>query len=424
MKQIKKDGFYNAITSVGTSRDKGTQNTFSASVRLRSEYIDAVYAESAIFARIVDLKPEDGLRKWIDFNHDNADEINDRLHDLQAKKHMRKAAKRERLHGGSVIFADIDDGQTPDMPLNIDRIKRINYLQVIEKDYISPANSQRGLESELFQLSSNQESMLIHRSRLAILPGIEISDDFTLNNNGWGEPVARRVLNSVQRLEMLNHVTSALSQDFIISHWGMDGLNELIDSDDEDTLKARLDAKRIGVSITNDVVTDSQDSYNKIVTNVTGIDTLRDALERDLVQVSGYPHTKILGESPGASLSGAGSSQEKDYNQVISAYQEDKLRDIIQWILNLITAEIKAERVKFTFAPLDEPDMVTLADVHLKQAQADQIYYNMGLPETAIFESRFKEAYSLHTKYDDDIESQVQQIEAQLNGNANQAPTA
>ena len=68
--------------------------------------------------------------------------------------------------------------------------------------------------------------------------------------------------------------------------------------------------------------------------------------------------------------------------------------------------------------------MVTLADVHLKQAQADQIYYNMGLPETAIFESRFKEAYSLHTKYDDDTEAQVKEIEAQLNGNANKAPTA
>jgi len=63
--------------------------------------------------------------------------------------------------------------------------------------------------------------------------------------------------------------------------------------------------------------------------------------------------------------------------------------------------------------PLSEPTMAQTADVRLKVAQADQIYFNMGLPMEVILKSRFANGFSMETEVDvaelDEIAAQAEE---------------
>ena len=124
----------------------------------------------------------------------------------------------------------------------------------------------------------------------------------------------------------------------------------------------------------------------------------------NLVAVSGIPHTVLLGESPGASLGATGGSQERDWHKTVSAYQESRLYDLIRQALNMITAVLKTDPVKFVFKPLDAPDMKTIAETHKIQAEADSKYIADGvlLPEE-VRNSRFNGGFSTETELDEKI---------------------
>ena len=406
-KDNRQDGFYNALNSVGTSRDQGTQTQWRSRGWIVKEKLDEVYAENALFAKIINLYPDDGLRRWIDYNHDMAEQINELIDMLMLKKQLRRAARRERLHGGCAIFMDIDDGQEPDQPLNYDNIRSINKLMVFENDYIFPFDYKRSGDPEMYQLQSYEMSAMVHASRLLVFPGIEVSDDYKYYNSGWGESVGRRVLEAVERREMALNALQSLSGRMVIPVWGIEGLTQLVDDDDNESLKNRMQAKLIGESIVNSVVIDTNDKFEMLSVNLSGIKELMMPLDRDVIQVSGIPHTKLFGESPGASLGATGGSQERDWHKTVAAYQEDNLRHPIQQFLNIVTAMMKTDKVKFEFNPLDEPSMSDMANVHLNQARADQIYEQLGvlLPEE-IRNSRFANGYSLGTELDDELYGQ------------------
>lgn len=404
IKNIKKryDGFLSAISGVGTSRDVGQTTAFSIStVNLRS--YNAVYAESAVFARIIDLFPEEGLRNWIDFTHDRKEQIDEMVDALRIVKAIERAAKKERLHGGSVVYCDIDDGQPHDQPLNLDRARSFNAVTVFEGEYVTPVNPDRSGMAEVYQLQGETETIFIHRSRLLLFPGIEVADDMFKDFPGMCRgSISQRVMQSVQRYEMVLNNMGTLSSKMLVGVWKLMGLNELIDNDTDEAFKARLEAKRMGVSLVNDVVIDSEDTYELLTPTMTGLQDVLNPAVHNLVAVSGIPHTKLLGESPGASLGATGGSQERDWNKAVSAYQESCLRDVIQQVLDMICAVLRTDKVVFEFNPIDAPDLKTMAETRKIMADADSVYIADGvlLPEE-VRKARFDGGFSVETQLDD-----------------------
>lgn len=398
------DGFLSAISGVGTSRDVGMSSTFKPGGRVNYRAYNAIYAESALFARIIDLHPEAGLRKWIDYNHDRKEQIDDAIKRLGLIKALERAAKKERLHGGSVVYCDIDDGQEVDQPLNLDRVRSFNAVTVFEGEYVNPIKPDRAGLAEVYQLSGSGMTMYIHRSRLLLFPGIEVADDCFHDYEGMNrESISRRVIPAVQRYEMVLNNMGALSAKMLVGVWKMFELNELVHQKAEDDIKGRLEAQRKGVSLINDVVIDSQDEYSLLTPNLTGLNDILQPAAHSLVAVSGIPHTVLLGESPGASLGATGGSQERDWYKSVSAYQESNLYDQIQQALDMITAALSVDPVSFEFNPLDAPDMKSMSETRKAMAETDQKYIDMGvlLPEE-VRQSRFEGGFSVETQLDDD----------------------
>jgi len=211
-------------------------------------------------------------------------------------------------------------------------------------------------------------------------------------------------LKPIRRRESILNNIESLSGRMVIPVWQMDGLNDLVDDDDNQTIKERMQARLLGESMVHSVVIDGMDKFNMVSVNLTGLKELLAPADKDIVQASDIVHTKLFGESPGASLGATGGSQERDHNKSISGYQEDKMRDHIQRVLDLIIFLLKSnEPVDFTFNPLDEPTLLDMAKVHTEQAKADQVYEAMDvLSVEEIRESRFGGGeYSVNTKLDE-----------------------
>ena len=344
--------------------------------------LEQIYAENPLAWKLVDLYPDDATRKGIELEDGEA--IYAELERLNAMQEIRKALKTARLFGGAAILMDIADGQELTAPA---KPAPIRSLTVIEPDYIRAENWSPYKKTEYYRLQTEDRFDLIHYSRLLVFDGVDVSSTIRKENEGWGESVLRRCYQPLIAVDVAHGLVPTILQDFIQGVLKLNGLNEEMANDCDastGTVKARLDAMLYGRSVINDLVLDKEDEYTRQTTSVTGINDLIRNPERWLVAASGIPHTKLLGESPGASLSQSGSSQDKDWAKAVSAYQEDEIRPALNQLLKLITGEM----VPFEFCALDEPTELEWADIALKHAQVDQIYFGMGADPKIIFEKR------------------------------------
>lgn len=410
LENIKKrfDGFMNAISGAGTTRDVGYYDAFTSSGRLNRTYIDAMYAESAVFAKIIDLYPQTALSQWVSFNHDQVEKINQKIKDLKLVDYLIKAGIKDRKDGGWVIFCDANDGQESDTPLNLDRVKSFNAMLEFEGRYVNPMNPNRaGKPKEgLYTIDNGSEQKVVHESRLLIFDGIEVSDDYRVGGEGvCGGTVSKRIHKSVARYELGQQNISSLSSKVLIGVWKMFGLNDELEASDENDaqLKARFRAKTLGVSQIHDVVIDSQDDYELLTPNLNGIDKIIDPTERNLVTVSGIPHTTLLGETSGG-LGSTGESQKRDWHKTIANYQRAKYADPIRKALDMITAALNVEPVgEFNFPPLDVPTEKEQSETRLNVARADDLNINNQIYEPEECRERYRDKFTVDFELDDSL---------------------
>jgi phage-related protein (TIGR01555 family) len=432
------DGFLSTITGIGTSRDKKKGLTHVRSARKQKTWFDDFYAEQAMAKRIVNLPPDDGLRKWFNIDHELNPEIQQRLKDLHAKEYLRQAARKDRLHGGSAVYLDILDGRTLDQPLNLNYGGfKVLGLRCIEAEDLWPLSKNAEYSynadartAEYFMLyETHGGQVLVHRDRLLVFPGIEISDTYRHENGGWGESTLRDLEEAITAYAVTHGTVPTIVQDFIIGILSLFGLNELIDTDNDTALKARLDAAMVGESFVNKLVIDSQDSYSREVANVSGLDTLIRHPERRLCAESGIPHTKLLMESAGASLGEGGKNQKSDWEETIEAYQQDVLLGPIDKLVKYIGLELKSrEPLRVIFNPLRVMSEAEQAALRKLNAETDAIYLaNNILVEEEVRESRFKGEYSSNITLIDEAYQDYQemaQATAEALNNAKPEPEA
>ena len=384
-RQRRNDQFWNPTTAYGSSRDHGRQFEWAVSgKRLSKQQLDNLYATHEIAHKLVDLLPDDGTRKWVSFpkldDEAQKQQIVDLLKETKFQKALNEGLRMARLHGGAALYLPIDDGQEDNQPVNLNRVRSIGEVQVIEKAYISPKCALRSLRHELYQVQivdedGNYDYLEVHCSRLIILQGARATRDWLIGNQGWGQSIIERCLDPLIGYSAAHGLVPNILKDIIRDVIKLQGLNELnlVDNaDDTKAFDARFDAMFQAESLLNKTVLDTEDEYQRQTTSTAGVPEMIRTAENRLTAASGMPHTKLLGESPGASLSQSGSSQARDWAEAVSGYQEDCIRPAIEKYLEIICEANGLECPEFVFNPLDVPTTDQQADTLDKIANALQ----------------------------------------------------
>lgn len=160
--------------------------------------------------------------------------------------------------------------------------------------------------------------------------------------------------------------------------------------------------------VTNMMVLDGQETFEKLSTNVSGVSELLDRFMLSLSSVTAIPVTLLFGRSP-AGLNATGDSDIRNFYDMIKQYQETKLKPILEKLFLYIfkskngpTNGVEPENWSIQFTPLWQNTEEQEATMRRTVAETDRIYIETGvLDPNEVAISRFGgDRWSMNTLID------------------------
>lgn len=390
---FKSDGWSNLILSMNGLKDKSQGFDYTPNSRLTILEQDEIYRGDAIAAKICDLPAQDMTRQGLILNHPKAKAINEEYDKLNLFAVLEDALRYENAFGGSAVIMDIDDGQEDwSLPVNFNNIKGINDFFAIDRYYLNSTNTNPLKKADLYNINSLDNHQQIHRSRMLVFTGIDTGIRNRQLDQGFGQSRIDRIMQELRNYGIGHNVIPNIIIEFVQGIFKLKGMKEKIAENKDAVIQKRMMYLSALMNASNKIVLDSEDDYVNKTINVSGIDKLIDILERRLCAAAGIPHTHILEESPGSSLSQSGDSQTRKWYDWVKSQQERKLRPEINKLNMIIAAYLKIpnpETILFEFVSLYQQKEAEIVANRKIVAETDLIYHDMGLPPETIINNRF-----------------------------------
>jgi hypothetical protein len=145
------DGLVNALTGMGSRRDKSQYTTSTPIVFLTQEELENLYSEW-IPKRIVDIVAEQSTRKGFKvlFGGEGAaaeevSGIEQVIEDLYILENLGLASKNARFSVEPSFCLYIDDGRSADQPVDFRNIRAIEGMEVLDRWQIAPVINEDAL---------------------------------------------------------------------------------------------------------------------------------------------------------------------------------------------------------------------------------------------------------------------------------------
>jgi uncharacterized protein len=417
------DGWKNAISGMGTYVDKRSHTKWtSTSAQLSTYELADMYASDGLVQRIVNAFPDDMTREWVripeDEREDSDDEgfIEKELRVLGSQKAFNTALRWARLMGGSLIFIGAMDGNPPDQPLNINKVKKVEFLRVFDLNEIdtsmsefetNPAKPEYG-KIIRFQITPKRtfgndvgKSQKLHYSRCLPFHGLEIpysTSSATKESRYWGVSAIIPVLDYVRDFMGAMGATSQILYEFIIGKYKMADLDEMLAQGGESLLQTRMQVIDMTKSIIKAVLLGPDEEYTRDSASLSGIPDTLDRFMMMLSAVTEIPVTRLFGRSP-AGLNATGENDIQNYYDVVHSKQQNDLTPIVSQLIEVIASANGKEAPAFVWNPLQQLSEKEVRDNGRLEAEkertladSDQRYLSEGVvsPED-IYKLRFEE---------------------------------
>lgn len=338
----------NALTGMGTTRDRTTATIIAAPEFLNQADLDSLYLNSWLCRKVVNLWASEATRMGWDIalgdDSKKARKQSDALvaagERLRLRKHVRRAVQLARHQGGAVLIMLVDDGvQDFAEPINWRRLKRIRGLYALDRWRIWPAPGWSGIgQPESYEFNTNRDNDLaelglegaktvkIHSSRVLRFEGEEVPWRWRSHFNWWGVSVLQPLWEVFKRYESGQTSAAALLHDFDQFVHKIPGLGQMIASGNQEAITRRLEVNQMARGVYRALVLDANEDAQFITRSAAGIADVLDRLVQEVTGASGMPHTKLWGESP-SGLGATGRSEDRGFAQDVAEYQEDYLQD-------------------------------------------------------------------------------------------------
>lgn len=410
------DGWVNLYSGMGTTKDKSTHTTFKASSLIPFDTLSAIYMGDGLAASIIDMFADDLTREWGKIENDPIGKdgvgvIAKEMQTLDVMTAYNTAEKWSRLSGGALIIIGVLDGSPPDRPLNIEKIKSIEYLKVVDINDIDyskckfnkdPKSSEYGkmeLYAIRYYIGSELITKTVHSSRCIPFFGKKVPGRRLVNQEAryWGISELQGIMPYLRQYEEAIGAVSSVLNEFIIGKFKFSDLDEMLAEDDGKRAKARIEAIEMGKSTINAVLMGTDEDYTRDTVSLSGIPDTLDRYMMNLAAVSRYPVTKLFGRSP-AGLNSTGENDTKNYYDSVRARQNAEW-PYIQMLVNMIASMKKIKKytpfVWNSLSQLNEKEEAdverTEAETYRTKADADDRYLTQGvlLPEE-VYKLRFE----------------------------------
>lgn len=412
---LRNDDWANIISGMGVlGKDKRLGTTFYADVVTYTDALE-LWRGDDLAARIVETYPDNMLREgWnlkIDNDADgNADAdaktlikaVETRWHDLGLSAALHQALCYENALGGAAILLGANDGSVDlALPLVVDRVRDFSWLTVLEPRELSPISwytnprDRKFGQPEIYQITpivvgspkttdlvESAQLMKVHESRLIIFPGIKVSRIQQRGTFGfWGDSVFTRCIRVLRDFNAAWAGAGVLVTDFAQPVFKMQGLAEIMESDNRALFQSRMQAIALAMSTARAVLIDTEEDYSRQQTPVTGLPELLNLFIKRLCAAADIPVSIMFGESPGGLNAGSASGdQVRMFYDRAASKQEKKLLGPITLVTELIMQTMGGEPDSWCieFEPLWQESAKEQADTAEVDSRIDKTYFEMG----------------------------------------------
>jgi phage-related protein (TIGR01555 family) len=431
--ELRLDGLANALTGMGTGRDKSRYTTAQPIIFLTQEELENLYGEW-IPKRIVDIVAEQSTRKGFKvlFGGEGAAAeevagVEQVIEDLYILENFLLASKNARLYGGACILMYIDDGRRADQPVDKRNIRSIEGMEVLDRWQIAPMIEEENLydysKATYYQIISGdliQQPQLvrIHKDRILRFDGEWLPYRIRQRNYGWGMSSLQAVYDSFKHYWTgLNSAATLLTEFDIFVH-KLRGLSTMLAAGKEADVRNRLVLNDMSKSVYRGYAIDAEKEELEFISrNFGGIGEILEKLRIDIIGASQIPHTILFGESP-SGLGATGRSEERDFAKFLGDYQIAHYKRPLQKLMEYIMLSKDGPtngrvpdswRVKFN--NLFELNERELADVRARVAAVDGRYIQLGvLHPQEVADARFGGSeWSMETVLDPSLPRELPQ---------------
>lgn len=382
------DSWFNQNTGLGVvGMDRAAGIDFSLDPYLDVITLAGLYHTNALCRTIVELFPEEALRRPYKFVGPQATELTEFAQRLELKQKLKRGCTWGRLFGGGLGVLWIDDGLPSDQPLKKDANGdplpvRIRDLTIYDKRSILRRQRFENPGDLLFADARVFEvfppyggSFHVHRDRCLVFEGVETANYEREQLAGWWLSALQAPMESIQQyqqgfLSLSNMLTDA-SQAVIT----MSGLIEaLTEKDGPNLISTRAQIMNLSRSVARAIFLDAGgkdgggEKFEKVKTDFASVP---DAIDRLAYKISGdtrIPVTKLIGRSP-AGLNATGDSDTRNWYEEVDAYRSQQVAPHVEYIVRLTAPGHTLE-----WPSLWEPTDKEAAETRRFDAMADKVY--------------------------------------------------
>lgn len=410
------DGWINAVTGLGTVRDKTTSARFVGKDPELPTTLENLFNDDDLAAIICEEPAEQMLRRGfvvqVPSDMDAGTAITMKLQDLKTSQRFADALVWEAVFGGSAILVGVDDGQKFDQPLDMERIRSVDHLTVFDRTelvalryYEDPGAAKYGSPSHylISSTGSSKNGSVVHESRLILFEGGRVTRRERRRRQGWGISRLERSMESIKRFDLNWQSVTNLIQDASQAVFRLKGLVHAISQGNEKLIEKRMGILDMSRSVARAIVLDADsESFERKDTNLSGLQGLISENSTRFAASARMPVSVIFGK--GASgLSATGDGDERVYYDKLDGYRDQDLRPQIERLIRMImrsangpTGGVEPPAWSVVFPQLRQKTDSEDAQLKLAHAQADQIRIATGQFSPAqIVKGRYRpEGYS------------------------------
>jgi len=313
--------------------------------------LTALYRESWLAKRIIDMPCEDMTRSWYTLGSGLAGEDMEILRRLEARHEIRRemtgAIRWARLYGGACALMVVRGQEDRlDQPLCLDRIAPGDFRGLLVRDRVDGV--QPSLETETclddpdfgyplyydFQ-TEDPGTLRVHHSRVLRFIGRDLPRSQEAAEQYWGASELEHIWEELQKRSATSANIAQLVFQANVTTLKMSDFGEVLAmgtrQQREQVLSAIEEQNRLRNSFGLQLLS-AGDTYENHPYSFAGLSEIYEAFMMDMAGAAGIPATRLFGRSPDG-MNATGESDLKNYYELIGQMQERHLRPALEKLL-------------------------------------------------------------------------------------------
>jgi hypothetical protein len=348
------DGYSNAAAFLGEDSPLLSAGTFLRSdLTSDPERLTAMYRESWLTMRIIDMPSEDMTRAWYRLNTSLPEESLRDLSRLEAKHSVKQeitnAIRWARLYGGALAVMVIrGEEDRLDQPLDMDFLLPDCFRGLLVLDRSQGIQPSVELVSDLddpdFGLplsytvdldTGDYRSVTIHHSRVLRFVGRELPRMETVREDYWGASEMEHIQDELQKRSAASANIAQLIFQANITTLKMSDYGEVLNCGTDQQRRNVEEAmgleNRFRTSYGLQLLS-KDDSLENHAYSFSGLAEIYEQFMMDMAGAAEIPATRLFGRSP-QGMNATGESDLRNYYELIAQMQERILRPALEKLL-------------------------------------------------------------------------------------------